>query len=299
LIKLYSGSSNFSLAKKIAKELNVSIGKIELSNFSNTECSVYVSEKRAGDTAIFVQSFSNPTDKHIIEFFLVIDALKRKGVKKIITLIPWLGYSPQDQVYRKGEALSIKVIVDLINPQKLDHILTFDLHNKDITKYFKSNFKEISSFKTIIGYLVNKSLKPDLLVSPDLGSFSNCLLFAKNFKTPLITINKIRNLKTGETSIRSVKGNIKGKKALIIDDFVSTGGTLLQTVDFLKKNGVHEIYAAVVHHFYCKGAQEKIDNSNLDMLYVTDTINMPDKMYKKLDIISIAKLAASEISKLL
>lgn len=299
-MKIFAGSSNQKLAKKIAQVLKIKMGKIELSRFANGEARIWVKEDMVNKTAIVVQSFSYPPDEHLIELCLIVDALRRLGVKKIISVIPWMGYCIQDKVFRPGEPLSSKVIANIVQNLKVNNVITLDLHNQTIEGFFDIPFTELFTTYTIIDYL-KKRIKVDTIVSPDVGAVKKTVLFAKAFNTPnLVTINKKRDLRSGEVSIVGVNGKIQGKSVLIVDDFISTGGTLIQTANYLKRNGVKKVYACLAHHFYIPGVQEKVEDSFLDMLYATDTVEQPNKVkYSKLKIISVANLIGKEIKKLL
>jgi ribose-phosphate pyrophosphokinase len=293
-MKVFSGSSNLPLAKKIASELKVSLAKIELSRFPNGEARVWIKEKKVGRSAVLVQSFSNPPDEYIMEFCLLVDALKRLGVKKITAVIPWLGYCVQDKVFRTGEPLSSKVIAKILDALNISKVVTLDLHNETIAGFFDMDFEHLKGFSLFSGYFKKKK-GIDAVVSPDVGALKQSTRYAQELGLPLVIINKKRNLSTGKVSIAGVAGDIKGKRVLIADDFISTGGTLLQTAKFLKEKGVKKVYAALTHHFYVPGVQEKIEVSDLDMLLVTDSIKKPEKKFKKLKIVSAAKLLAEHI----
>lgn len=299
-MKVYSGSSNQQIAAEIAKKLKAKQGQIELSSFANNEVRVWINEKEANAKAIVVQSFSNPPDKHIIEFCLICDALKRLGTRKIIAVIPWMGYCIQDKVFRKGEPLSSKVIARIIQSAKVNHVITLDLHNQTIEGFFDIPFTEMFTTYPIIEYLKKKKLAIDLVISPDMGAIKKSTLFAQALSVPLATINKKRDLDSGKVTIIGTDGEVEGKRALITDDFISTGGTLIQTANFLKKQGVKKIFACLAHHFYINGVQEKIEASAIDILFATNTIQKPDeKKYKKLDIIDISGHIAKKIKAIL
>lgn len=298
-MKIFAGSSNPKLAKKISQSLKIPMGKIEVSRFANGETRVWIKEAMINRTAIVIQSFSYPPDEHLIELCLIVDALKRLRVKKIITVIPWMGYCIQDKVFRPGEPLSSKVIANIIQNLKVSHVVTLDLHNQTIEGFFDIPFTELFTTYTIIDYL-KKRIKVDTVISPDVGAVKKTVLFAQVFNTPLVTINKKRDLRSGEVSIVGVNGKVQGKSVLIVDDFISTGQTLIKTAQYLKKRGVKKVYACLAHHFYIPGVQEKIEKSHLDMLFATDTIEQPNNVkYSKLKIIPVANLISKEIKNLL
>jgi ribose-phosphate pyrophosphokinase len=292
--KVFSGSSNQGLALKIAKTLSLDLGKIELSRFPNGEARVWIKEDNISKNAIIVQSFSFPPDEHLMEFMLIADALKRLGVKNITAVIPWLGYCVQHKVFRPGEPLSSKVIAKILQAIKISKIITLDLHNETIAGFFDMTFEHLKARSVFVDYFKQKE-NIDCIISPDVGALKNATAYAQSLNLPLSVINKKRDLQTGKVSIVGISDEIKGKKVLIPDDFISTGGTLIQTAKFLKTKGVKKVYAALTHNFYIKGVQKKIEKSQLDKLYVTDSIAPPKNSYKKLKIISVAKLVAKTI----
>lgn len=289
-IRIFCGSSNPKLGRKIAKLMGIKLGEMELGRFANGEARVWIKETGPISKAIVVQSFSLPPDQHLIEFCLICDALKRMGVKKIIAVIPWMGYCVQDKVFRKGEPLSSKVVAKIIQISGVNQVISLDLHNQTIEGFFDIPFIELFTTYPIIDYLKKRKIKFDAIVCPDAGRIKKSLLFSQALSLPLVTFNKERDLNTGKISLISFSGEIKGKIFLITDDFISTGGTILKICQYLKKRGAKKIYACLAHHFYIKGVQEKIERSPLEKLFCTDTVKPPDnKKYKKLEIISIAK----------
>lgn len=295
-MKVFSGSSNPVLARKIAKELKAKMGKVRLSRFPNFEARVWIKEEMTNTQAVVVQSLSFPPDEHLMEFCLMVDALKRLGVKKTICVIPWLGYCVQDKVFRTGEPLSSKVISNILQSLKINHLVALDLHNETVSGFFDMPFTHLSSTSIFVNYF-KKRKAIDTIISPDVGALRKATEIAQALKLPLAIINKKRGLETGKVSILGINGPVKGKKGLIVDDFISTGNTLIQTAKFLKSKGIKKVYAALTHHFYIQNVQEKIEKSFLDQLFVTDTIQAPEKKYRKLKILSAAGLIAQTIKK--
>ena len=295
-MKIFAGLSNLKLAEKIAKELGIKLGKIELSRFANGEVRVWIKEDFLNDKAIIVQSFSYPPNEHLMEFCLITDALKRLGAKKIVAVIPWLGYCVQDKVFRPGEPFSAKVIAKILQSLKIDQIITLDLHNETIVGFYDLPFEHLSAVGTFVDYFDDKKIKIDSVISPDAGAIKRTTVVSQALNLPLIVINKKRNLASGKVSILGVSDKVAGKRVLLVDDFISTGGTLVQTAGFLKRQGVEKVYAVITHHFYIDKVQKKIDKSGLDMLFVSDTIAKPSQLKsKKLKIISIDKLIAKTL----
>jgi len=296
-MKIFSGSSNPKLAQKIANHFNSKIENINLSRFPNGESRVWIKEEVNNGTCVIVQSFSSPPDRHIIEFCLIADALYRAGAKKIIGVIPWFGYCVQDKVFRQGEPLTSKVIAKIVQHAKVRKLITVDLHNETMLGFFDKPILHLSATDLFINYFSKKE-KVDYIISPDLGALKKATKFAEKLNLPIAVINKKRDLNTGKVKIIGINQPVGGKKVLINDDFISTGQTLIKTAAFLKKMGVKKVYASLAHHFYIPGVQEKIEASQLDMLFATDTIQMPNKKeYNKLKIISISKMLAKAIER--
>jgi ribose-phosphate pyrophosphokinase len=291
---VFSGSSNLSLAKKLAKELKLSLGQLELSRFANDESRVWVKEKNAGEEAIVVQSLSQPTDHHLVEFCLIVDALRRRGVKKIIAVIPWLGYSKQDKVFRPGEPLSAAVIARIVQLFPLKRIITFDLHHSSIRKFFRVPLTNLTARELLMEDFKKRLTRETVIVAPDAGAIKSAQELAKQLKLGVVYISKERDLNTGRISIQRIKGEVKAKKAIIIDDMLVTGDTLIKTANLLTKNGVQSIEVGVTHHLYVPGAQKKIDNSPISRLLVTDTIE-PKIRSSKLKVLSVAGIIAKEL----
>jgi len=292
---VFSGSSNQTLAKKLAKELKTRLGKIELTRFSNDEARVWINESNPGNQAILVQSLSAPTDQNLVEFCLIADALQRLGVKRIIAVIPWLGYSKQDKVFRAGEPLSVKVIAKMLQVVPLDKVITFDLHNLAIPGFFEVSVVNLSGRKIFREIMAQKITDKTVIAAVDAGSVKSSERFSEDLGgVPLIYMNKVRDLVTGKVAYKSMSESVAGKTVLIKDDLISTGGTLVEAAKFLKANGAARINVCATHHLYVPGAQEKLDKTAITQILVTDTIE-PRSKSKKLQIISVAAMIADEI----
>ena len=291
---VFSGSSNKLLAGKIAKKLKTRLGKIELSRFPNGEAKVYVTEPRVGRQVVVIQSLSDPVDRHLVEFCLICDALKRKGVKEIIAVIPWLGYSLQDKVFRAGEALSTKVVSKMLQVVPLDKVITYDLHNLAIPGFFEAPLINLSGREFFVEYFKNKVDERTVVVSPDAGAAKSSTRFANDLGLNVVYVNKKRDFATGKVTVQGISQKVKGKKVLIKDDLISTGGTLVTISKLLKQQGVQSIEVAATHHLYVEGTQAKLNQSLIGNIVVTDTVE-PKVKDKKLKVLSVAEKIAKEI----
>ncbi len=289
---LFAGSSNKSLAKKVALEAGLKFGRIELSRFDNDEARVRIKEKSVGDKCVVLQSLSQPTDHNLVELLLICDALKRMKVKEIIGVVPWLGYSKQDKVFREGEPLSIEVIAKILKVAGLNKLITIDLHNRKIIDYFRIPVVHLSAVEVLA-----KEVRVDaetVVVAPDKGAVSKSKELARLLKSPVVTIDKERDLKSGKVNVLGIQGEVKNKKVVIIDDMIATGSTLVETANFLKKREVQSIKVLVTHHLYVQGVQAKLDQSLIDELVVTDSVETGEKS-GKLKMVNLAGLIAKSL----
>jgi ribose-phosphate pyrophosphokinase len=292
---VFAGSSNKSLAKRLARKLETRLGKMELSRFANDEARVWVKERKIGKKVMVVQSLAQPTDHNLVEFGLIADALRRMGASSITAVIPWLGYSKQDKVFRPGEPLSVKVIAKMLQVVPLEKVITFDLHNLAILGFFEIPVVNLSAQPLFTSYFKPRLTDKTVVVAPDAGAVKASTGFAQKLGVPVAYIDKKRDLNTGKVAIVGISRRLKGARVIIIDDMIVTGDTLIKTGEFLKKQGVQLIEVAVTHHLYVPGVQKKLDKSAIDRLVVTDTIE-PREKSRKLKILSVAELIARELS---
>lgn len=294
-MRIFSGSSNIPLATRIAKKLNTPLSDIQLSKFPNGETRVWVQEDVRRENAVLIQSFSEPVDFHIVEFALMADALKRCGARKIVGVIPWLGYSLQDKAFRPGEPIAAKVIADFISKDVKRHILV-NLHSDSITGFFPVPATQVSALETFVAYAKKQGIKNAVVVSPDFGGIKRARVFANKLDLPLVNINKERNRVTGKVTVRGISEPVTDKTCLVIDDIISTGSTLLETARILRHNGAKTIRFFATHALFSEGSHKKFASSEIDELVVTDTVLVPEeKQFKKLKIVSIDTVLLPEI----
>lgn len=293
-MKIFSGSSNPGLTKKIARKLGLKLGKIELSLFPNDEIKVFIKEKLTNQTVIIVQSLSVPCEKNLIELCLIADAAKRLGAKEIIAVIPWLAYSKQDKVFRPGEPLSAKVIAKMIQSSPINSIITFDLHNIAIAGFFDIPVVHLTALPLLEQQLKKEVSPQSLVVSVGAGGSKLSSGLAQDLNVPLAYFDSKRDLKNGRVTVKAVSQKIQGKDLLIIDDMIATGSTLLEVASFLKKNRPKSLTMAATHHLFIDGVSQKLEKSPIDKLYVTDSVpKPPDLKLKKTKIISLAPQVAN------
>ncbi|MBU1033934.1 ribose-phosphate pyrophosphokinase [Patescibacteria group bacterium] len=302
---IISGSSNPELASSIVKALNQKspsqngqLIKVEISKFGNNEKRIWINDeaKVRGQKICIVQSFSEPVDENIIETLLIIDALERLGAREVSLIVPWMGYSLQDKVFREGEAIAAKVVANLISNTFVSRVFLLDLHNPSIPGFFSIPTYHLSARNLFIDYLKsNKYLDNAVVVSPDFGGLKKAKNFAKQINLPLLNIDKSRDLKTGEvTSHTLYGGEVAGKKAIIFDDVINSGGTAAKTAALLKKEGALEVIFTATHGIFCSNGLNTIEKSQLDRAVVSNSIAQTEKP-KNLEYINLAPLFADAL----
>ncbi len=292
---IFSGSSNKALAGKVAEKLRVSLGKVELTRFANREVRVYVKEKKIPAEVVVLQSLSNPPDEHLVEFCLICDALKRLGANRIVAVIPWLGYSKQDKVFRIGEPLSVKVIAEILQVVLLERIITFDLHNPSILGFFDVPVVNLSAQKLFLEHFRKMKASELVVVATDAGAVKGSTEFAHALGVDVAFVDKKRDLISGRVSIRGINGTVKNKDAVIVEDMIVTGSTLVEASRFLKKNGAGKIFVAATHHLFLPGVQEKLEEC-VDGLLITDTVARPAGVkFEKTQILSVAGMIGESL----
>jgi ribose-phosphate pyrophosphokinase len=294
---VFAGSVSKNLGGEIADALGVPLGLSQTSKFTNDELRVYVGEKKVPARAIIVQSLSAPVDSAIIEFCLMADALHRMGVGDITAVIPWLGYSKQDKVFRPGEPLSVKVIAKILQVVPLKRIITFDLHNLAILGFFDVPLVSISARPMFVEYFVKKVTPNTVVVAPDAGSIKSSTAFAEALDVPVAYMDKKRDLTTGNVEVKGISRPVDGADVIIIDDMIVTGSTMVETAKYLRGMSVKSLSVCATHHLYVSGAQRDLEGSGFDDVVVSNTIEPAEKS-GKLTVLSVAGLIAEELKSL-
>lgn len=293
-MQIFSGRANQELAKRVAEKLGSPLGQVEISRFANDEARVWVMEDKVEREVAVLQSLSAPTDHNLVEFCLLCDALKRKGAKEITAVIPWLGYSKQDKVFRPGEPLSVKVVAKLLQTANLERVITFDLHNLAILGFFEVPVENLSAKNLFLDYFRSNLGENTLVVAPDEGAVKASTAFARDLNVPVAYVDKKRDLSTGDVTIVGLNREPKGAEVIIVDDLVVTGSTLIEVTKYLIEAGAKSVRVGATHHLYVPGVQAKINESHIAELVVTDTV-APKAESQKLKVLSVAQLIAEAL----
>lgn len=297
---MFSGSSNLPLATEVAKLLNITLGKVDLTRFADGELRPWIEDDIRDKTVIVLESLSYPMDEHVMELVLMGDAIRRCAPKKTIAVIPYLGYARQDKLHRLGEPVSAHVIVQFLEVSKFEEIIGLDFHNSAIVGFFEIPVTHLSALDVLSAELKNMTISNGVIVSPDVGGSKRARNMAFALDMPLAVMEKRRFLDRHDTSeTYQIIGDVAGKTAIICDDVISTGGTTVQAAISLKEAGATRILATTTHGVFAGNAIKNLMDSPIEQVLATNTINIPkDKMFDKLKIVSVAPLLADAISTL-
>jgi ribose-phosphate pyrophosphokinase len=307
MFKLFSGTANQKLSEEVAKLLKLPLSKAEVVRFGNSEVRVTIQEKVKNNYCVVLQPSSNPTDTNLMELFFFCDSLKRQEAKKIIGVIPYFGYAKQNIQHRPGECVSANVVIRFLEAIGFNKIYTFDIHAEATGGVFFIPFKNLSAFpllaKKLSDYFdrIKTNKKEIVFVSPDQGAVEKVRTFGRyfyetdNFSQAVIEKQRNLNIKH-QTKPLGLYGNIKNKIAVIVDDMVVSGSTLLPAIDLCLRMGTKEVYAAVVHHDFTKEAPKKLQTSRLIKFFSTNTIALSEEQkFPKLKEFSVAPIIANEL----
>ncbi len=289
--KVFTGSSNKPLAEMIAVKLGKPLGEIESKRFSDGEIWVKYHENIRG-LDIFIIQPTIPPAENILELLLMIDAAKRASAKRITAVIPYFGYSRQDRKDQPRVSITAKLLANLITVAGADRVITMDLHAAQIQGFFDIPFDHLYSSSIFAGTF--KDISENLVVvSPDIGGIKMARSYAKRLHCNLVVIDK-RRPKANLAEVVHIIGSVKDKDVLLVDDMIDTAGTFVSAIEALKKNGARNIYGSVTHPLLSGPALERLNNSALTKLYVTDTIPLKQSS-EKIEVISASDIFAEAI----
>ncbi len=277
-MKLISGNSNLVLSESISNFLDIPLTECSIRRFSDKEIFVEIMENVRGKDAFFVQSTSYPANDHFMELLIAIDALKRGSARRITAVIPYFGYARQDRKTGGRTPISAKLVANLITAAGADRVLTLELHAGQIQGFFDIPVDNLSAAPVFVAD-INKKFngQPLCVVSPDVGGVVRARQLAKRIGADLAIIDKRRE-KAGESEVMNVIGEVKGKICIMVDDIVDSGGTLCNAAAALEVKGAKEVHAYVVHGVLSGQAVERVTNSPLKKLVITDSIEATEEM---------------------
>ena len=295
---IYTGNANPDLARKICRYLGVELGKAEVFQFANENIFVKILDNVREKDVFLIQPTSHPVNQSIMELLIMIDAFKRASAGRITAVIPFYSYGRSDKKDQPRVPITARLIADMITVAGADRVLTMDLHQGQIQGFFNIPVDELTAVHILSNYFRTKHLE-DLVVVTDLGFAKRARTFAELLDAPLAIIEKRRVGNLDRAELMNVIGDVRGKRAVIVDDEVDTGGTLIEIVRALEREGVNEIYACATHGVLSDPAVEKIRASTLKEVILTDSIPLPaSKRIAKIKTFSIAPLIGEAIKRI-
>jgi ribose-phosphate pyrophosphokinase len=294
--KIFCGSANKALCEEVCQFLGVPMGQTKLISFSDGEIHFQLLENVRGADVFLVQPTCAPVERHILELLIMIDALKRASAGRITVVIPYYGYARQDRKDRPRVAITSKLVADLLQTAGANRALLVDLHAAQIQGFFNIPVDHLFASPVLVGYFRDLNLPNLTVVSPDAGGVERARFFATKLGVPLAIVDK-RRTDINVTEVMNVIGDVKGRTCIILDDIVDTAGTLTKTVDALLENGATDVYACASHAVLSGPAVERIKNSNLKELVVTNTIPLSEEAAQvdKIKVLSVAGLLGRAI----
>ena len=299
-MKILSGTSNLKLSKEISKLLKLKLVNTNIKRFSDGEIYIEINENIRGNSVFVIQSTSNPANDNLMELLLCIDALRRSSAKNITAVIPYYGYARQDRKVVPRTSISAKVVANLITNAGASRVVTVDLHAGQIQGFFDMPVDNLFTTPLFARYIKKKLKNKKLIcVSPDVGGVQRTRGLATKIKADLAIIDK-RRPKPGKSQVMNIIGNVKGKTCIIVDDIIDSGGTIINAVDALKKNGATEVYVFITHAVLSGDAANKIKKSKIKKLVITDTIDNYQKIKNnnKIEVLSISSLMAEAMKRI-
>ena len=305
---LFSGNSNPELAREIARKMGLhDVGKALVTTFANDECRVEIHENVRGADVFVIQSICKPPNQNrsvndsLMEMLLMIDALRRASAYRITAVIPYYGYAKQDKKTKGREPISAKLVANLLSTAGVQRLLTVDLHAAQIQGFFDNPVDNLTASFILANYLINtRKLRGSgcVVVSPDAGGVARAEAFAKKLQTSVAIVFK-RRPRPDVNEVSEVVGDLKGKVAIIIDDMISTGGTLVKASEAILERGATEVITCATHGIFAAGAAHKLNNSPIGEIIVTNTVPVPHEIRgDKIKVLSVAPLLADTVRRI-
>jgi len=297
-LKLFTGNANRHLAEEIAQYLHIRVGDADVARFSDGEVLVQVNENVRGTDVFVVQPTCPPVNDTLMELLVMIDALKRASAHRITAVLPYYGYGRQDRKVQPRVPITAKLVADLLEAAGVDRILALDLHAGQIQGFFNVPVDHLFAAPVIIDYLGKKELRDAVIVSPDAGGVERARAIAKRLNAGLAIIDKRREGPNQAAAMHLI-GDVRDRDAVVIDDMIDTAGTLIQAIEALKREGARRILACAVHGVLSGPALDRIRESDLEELIITNSIPLPpDKQAGKIQVLSVAPLLAEAIRRI-
>ncbi|MDO8428137.1 MAG: ribose-phosphate pyrophosphokinase [Candidatus Diapherotrites archaeon] len=293
---LIAGNGSQTLAHEISKQTKIKLLKTETLQFSDSETLIRIKESVQGKTVYVLEQMNAPVNDKVMELLLLCNAAKENRAKKVIALVPYLGYSRQDRVTKTGEPISIKVLAKALLSAGCTKMITVDIHSQRGKKYFGKKLTNLEFFNVSIHELKKRNWKNEIVIAPDEGARKLAKKYGKTLKTQIAWMEKYRPKPEAVAELK-LHGIVNGKNALIVDDMINTASTMKPVVELLRKNGVKKISVLVTHGLFSEPATQRLNELNLDEIIVSNSLDQTKnkKKIKKLKILSLAELLGNDI----
>ena len=297
-LKIFTGNANPELAREIADYLGLELGKAFVGKFNNGEIQVMIDESVRGKDVFIIQPTGAPVNDNLMELLIMVDAMKRASARHITVIVPYYGYARQDRKTRGREPISAKLVADLMSTAGVTRVVTMDLHAGQIQGFFDVPVDHLMSTSILAKYIKSMKLENLTIVSPDLGGVTRARELADRLGAPIAIIEK-RRPEPGVAKVMNIIGTVKDRSCVLVDDIVDTAGSLCEGAKALDKAGAMGVYAAVCHPVLTDPATERVKNSCLKQLIVTNSLPIEDyKKQTKLKVLSVAPLLGEAIMRI-
>ena len=297
-LKIFTGNANPALAKEICDYLGLPLGEAFVGRFNNGEVQIMIDESVRGKDVFIIQPTSYPVNDNLIELMVMADALKRASARHITAVVPYYGYARQDRKTRGREPITAKLVANLMQTSGITRLVTVDLHAGQIQGFFDVPVDHLYGASILAKYINEKNLEDPIVVSPDLGGVTRARDLADRIGAPIAIIEKKRP-EPGVAKVMNLIGDVKGKNCIIVDDIVDTAGSLVEGAKALEEFGAKSVTAAVTHAVLTDPASERIANSNIKELIVTNTIPLPENCkLENITQLSVAPLLGEAIMRI-
>ncbi len=298
-LKVFAGTSHPKLAEEICQCLGIALGKMHTVRFSNENLKVKIEDNVREHDVFVVQTATPPLAEHIVELLIILDALKHASAHRVTAVLPYFPYARSDKKDEPRISITARLMADLLATAGADRVLTIDLHSPQIQGFFSMPADQLTAVPVLCDHLRREGLEDTVVVAADVGEAKDAGRFAKRLELPIAFIDKRRVGDDEKAHPVAIIGDVRGKRCLLVDDEIATGGTIFGATEFLLANGARSVRAAVVHPVLSGRAFERLASSPLEKLVVTNTIPLPPGAdTSKLEVLSVAPLLAEAITRI-
>lgn len=294
--RVFTGSAHKEFSNNVARILDIELSKAEVARFSDGEISVRLCESVRGKDVFAIQPTCAPTNDNLMELLIMVDALKRSSAKSIYAIMPYFGYARQDRKAAPRVPITAKLVADLLQRAGITRLITMDLHAGQIQGFFDIPVDNLYGSIVFKEHIASKNLKNPIVASPDIGGVARARYFAKLLGLDIVIVDKRRE-KANESEVMNVIGSVEGKDVILIDDMIDTAGTMVKAASAFKQKGATSVIALGTHAVFSGPAYDRIANSEIDEVIVTDTIPLQQSC-EKIKILSVAPLFAEVIRRI-